>query len=408
MKKYIYWAFCLPLLYGSCNEETVGQYPIDSVPPGPVTNVQVKEAFGGGAVISYTIPEDLDLLGVKASYTLDTGEQVEVIASAYNSEISVEGFAEVKEHPVTLRAIDKSRNESKPVTIQITPKRAPIFEVMESLQIFNDFGGIQLQWQNPDQKDIIIIVSKPVPDSQLTESVQNIYSSAQDGIGYVRGFPAEPQTFIVEVQDKWGNKTESKSQDCLPLYEEKVNSQKYWKRWNPADIPYDQYPGNYGIEKIWDGKNMLSGSTNIYSSNRGVSMPFRITFDMQQVYKLSRLKLYQRTGSSYLYNQQSPKHFKIYGSLNRNVTLDATEPDRQWIELGEFESIKPSGLPLGKYSQEDLDWAGGGEEFTFPIQLATPVRYIMLEFIENWGGVEGTAFSELEFWGSPEDNPAEN
>lgn len=402
MKKYIYWALCLPLLYGSCKEETVGQYPIDSVPPGPVTNVQVKETFGGGAVISYTIPEDFDLMGVKASYMLDTGEQVEVIASAYNSEISVEGFAEVKEHPVTLRAIDKSRNESEPVTIQVTPKRAPIFDVMESLQIFNDFGGIQLQWENPDQKDIIIIVSKPVPNSQLTESVQNIYSSAQEGIGYVRGFPAEPQTFIVEVQDKWGNKTGSKSQDCLPLYEEKVNSKKYWTRWNPVDVPYYQYPGGYGIEKMWDGNNMYNGGTNIYTQGAGVPMPSRATFDMHQVFVLSRLKLYQRTGNLYLYNHCSPKRFIIYGSLTENVRLDATVPELQWIKLGEFESVKPSGLPLGKYSQEDLDRGGGGEDFNFPIELITPVRYIMIEVHETWGGVEGMSISELEFWGSPE------
>lgn len=405
MKKYLYLLTSSLVSLVACNEESVGQYPIDTVPPKPVTEVSVKETFGGGAIISYQIPDDIDLMGVKAYYTLDTGKKMEVMASAYEKEISIEGYAVEEERTVELRAIDKSRNESEPVYVKITPKPSPIYAAFESLKIYDDFGGIQVQWDNPEEKDIIVMVSKPIKEgSELTEGVQNFYSSAKAGIGYVRGFDAVPQTFCVEVSDKWGNKTEMISQDCLPLYEEELQRKQYWKKWNPSDIPYRQYSNTYKIELLWDNVTMeATGSkNNFFHTPAGDPFPVRFTFDMRQVYKLSRLKLYQR-GDKWVFTHGNFKKFTIYGSLSDKVRMDATEPEYQWIKLGDFESVKPSGLPLGQYTEEDRVRGAGGEDFNFPIDLATPVRYIRFDVHETWGGTEMIHAAELRFWGSPEE-----
>ena len=75
MKKYIHLLLIIFFLI-SCQEEYIGQYPVDSTIPGKVTNVEVIEQFSGGVTIRYNIPNDDDLLYVKASYKLDDGRSM--------------------------------------------------------------------------------------------------------------------------------------------------------------------------------------------------------------------------------------------------------------------------------------------------------------------------------------------
>ena len=409
MKKHILFFSLLAFSFAACEEESVGQYPTDSVAPGPVTNVVVKDAFGGGVTLSYAIPDDPDLQGVMAEYTLDTGEQISTIVSGYAREITMEGFATATEHEATLRAIDKSRNLSEPVVVKFTPKRAPIFDVYESLTITSDFGGAKLTWENPEMRDIIVSVYTPISeDSDIQEEVQDFYSSAAEGEAFVRGFEPVPVTFNVVVSDQYGNTTDVRSQECLPLYEEKVSG-TYCKRWNgdPA-IPYHVWSSGNGIEKLWDGIKMgLSGDgQNMFHTRNAVPFPVRFTFDMGKVYKLSRMKVAQRA-LGWEFEHGNPKRFQVYGSLNSNVRLDATDPELQWIFLGEFTSVKPSGLPYGEISPEDEMVASEGEDFTFPLELATEVRYLRFDVLETWGGTELIHISELELWGQLEGYSAE-
>lgn len=66
MKKHILFLGLALAFMTSCNEERVGQYPIDKIAPGPVSNVTTKEVFSGGVTLAYTIPDDPDLMGVMA------------------------------------------------------------------------------------------------------------------------------------------------------------------------------------------------------------------------------------------------------------------------------------------------------------------------------------------------------
>ena len=36
----------------SCQEEFIGQYPVDNIPPKPITNVEQVEQVSGGAILS--------------------------------------------------------------------------------------------------------------------------------------------------------------------------------------------------------------------------------------------------------------------------------------------------------------------------------------------------------------------
>ena len=116
------------LMLLSCKEAFIGQYPVDSTPPGPISNVQVTP-LKGGATISYDLPEDIDVLYVKASYFLPNGEPYEQRASSYENSMEIHGFGKSRQYVVELSAVDRSGNESSPLSVELEPFDSPIYEV---------------------------------------------------------------------------------------------------------------------------------------------------------------------------------------------------------------------------------------------------------------------------------------
>lgn len=393
----------------SCQEEFIGQYPVDNVPPQPIKNVQQIAQVSGGAILSYELPDDRDLLYVQANYTLDTGEEMLVKSSMYGTQITVDGFAEAAPRKVTLYAVDRSHNLSTPVEFTVNPAQSAIYDVENTLRLIPTFGGMQINWENPTGGNVVIMVSEDIMDgSDVQQNVANYYSSSKQGEAFVRGYEAKPHTFYVQVKDRWGNQTEVKSTTLTPLYEEfiapKDETTQYFRKWNDdPDIPYKQYSTAYPIEKLWDGVTMYgTKNSNFFHTPAGQPFPVCFTFDMGRTFRLSRFKLYQRGTADWVYNHGNPRIFKVWGSPDDKARLNPVAPDEHpWTLLGEYESIKPSGLPVGKKSctDEDIEKGSGGEDYDFTYGSAYEVRYLFFEIDKTWGGTEMIHISELEFWG---------
>ena len=204
--------FLLLLVAGalfSCQEEFIGQYPVDSIPPKPISNVEQVEQVSGGAILSYVLPDDRDLLYVQAEYTLDTGEKMIVKSSMYGTQIKIDGFAKAEPRKVTLYAVDRSHNFSTPVEFTVNPAQSAIYDVENTMKLIPTFGGMQISWENPTGGNIVIMVSENIMEgSDVQQNVANYYSTAKTGEAYVRGYEAKPHTFYVQIRDRWGNKTE--------------------------------------------------------------------------------------------------------------------------------------------------------------------------------------------------------
>lgn len=405
---------CVLLLVVSCgSEESVGQYPLHNNIPVAPANIRVIENFGGGSTLRYDLPTDPDLLYVRGTYTLDDGTPMEVKASVYTNTMQIVGFAKNEERVVWLSCVDRSRNESEKVAITIHPLESPIFEIFNTLKVYNDFGGVLVRWENPTEADIVVMVSTPYVDgSEMTRPVQNFYSAAKTGVGYIRGFPVEEIVFNVQIRDRWGNLTTVSTGKYLPKFEEEANK-VYFKKWNgdPA-IPYKQYSSSYPIERLWDNINMAAfgAANNFFHTPDKEPFPIPFTFDLGKVYTVSRFKIWQRGGGSatsstdsWVYRHGNLKKFTVYGSPDefaRIMPNTANPVEHEWIELGTFESFKPSGLPLGTYSAEDRELgAVTGEDFMFPADQATPVRYIRFAIHETWGGTPMIHASEISAFG---------
>ena len=171
--KYIKKAFVIVTtiaafsLIMTCSEEGHGPYGSDGIPPDKVTINEVVNT-PGGAVIFFTPPTDEDLLYIKASFEDENQLSREVIVSAVIDSLSIVGFAQEGTYPVDVVAVDRGENESEPVVVNISPLEAPIHAILNSMVSAQDFGGINIAYENPTRAEVSLNMSTPVSYTHLT------------------------------------------------------------------------------------------------------------------------------------------------------------------------------------------------------------------------------------------------
>ncbi|MBY5956736.1 DUF4959 domain-containing protein [Membranicola marinus] len=383
-------------LLNSCDEDEKRPLVEDSIPPGAVTNIEV-ENLPGGARISYTLPPDKDVLYVEASFTSADGKLNNWKSSVFNNSIEVAGFPDTVNYTVELRVVDQSENRSAAVNVDIQPLTPPITLIAESIKINPDFGGIGISWVNENQAEIAVIVEAENEVGEL-EQVDIRYSSQKEDNFAVRGFDTIPRNFAVFIRDRYDNLSTRIETTIKPLFEQNLDKNLF----NPLKLPHDA-PDAWG----WV-------MTNLFNNNIGgggfhtpqgwtddnptpeYPEPNRhfFTLDLGVTAQLSRFKFWQRQGS-WLYYHGNPRYFDVWGAseLTQDGTFDG------WTKLiSNGEVLKPSGLPLGQVSNDDVELGGRGHEYIFPLD-APKVRYIRFVNLQNWSGSRFMHIMEMDFWG---------
>ena len=386
------WFLCILLLLYACSNDEKGQYPVHGGAPANVSNARVEENFSGGALIVYDLPREDDALYVRARYTLDDGTAMELKSSVFIDRITIVGIGRSREVPVILTVVDRSQNESEPVTVMAHPYDSPIYEISKTMIVQADFGGIGLSWDNPEKYSIVIDIL--TPDAKIgMAQIERFYSSAPTGRANLRGQESVETVFSVVVRDRWGNSSDPVSGTFTPLYEEKLDKSLF-KAWSTEDLPMGSCNATYGwngweIENLWD-EIWGAVSDNGYACANGPD----VCWDMGQVVQISRFKIYSRDEQTLCYNHAMMKRFQLWGSPTPDVNADFSG----WQFIGEFESIKPSGLPLGVLTSEDVQHAAfDGEDYE--VLMCPPVRYMRIYCLETWGGMGSPSFREFTFWG---------
>ncbi|HBG41889.1 MAG TPA: hypothetical protein DDW85_10860 [Porphyromonadaceae bacterium] len=383
--KIFLYLFALIPSYFACTEEPVGQQPIDRIAPDPISDVKVKNT-PGGAILTYKLPQDEDLLYVKAVYSLkDDGVMNESRASLYTDTLKVEGFGDTKERQVKIIAVDRSKNESVGVDVSITPLEAPVTSIGETVDLVADFGGVHAYWENPSRAEISVVILKQ-DDNDEYVPIETFYSTVIQGDGACRGMDTIPSAFGIYIQDRWENRSETKYFTLTPIYETEFDRLKF----KAILLPGDQ-PSTYGwiMEHMWDG---IVGDQGFSSPGGTGIWPHSVTIDFGLTGQISRVRLFQRTG--FIFAEGNPKKFEVYGCQ----TLDQTGDWNNWAKLMDCTSVKPSGLPFGQYNDEDRNVAINGEDFV--CSPSNPkVRYIRIKVTQTWAGGDNFQISELKVYG---------
>lgn len=169
----------------------------------------------------------------------------------------------------------------------------------------------------------------------------------------------------------------------LPAFERELPKANF----KALELPTDVKDGGYGwlINYLWDDNYNPPG----FATQSIV--PCWFTIDCGKAAALSRFKVWQ--ANDRLYEKESVKTFELYGS--NQPAADGTWDN--WTKIGAYESIKPSGLPAGQTSDDDVAYAEAGEEFSVPQGIA-PFRYYRFKLLTNWGNSNFMTMEEFTFY----------
>ena len=389
-----YLLICILLILG-CSEEERGAYGSDEIPPDAV-EINSVENKPGGAIIKFTPPTNEDLLYIRGAYSDENGISKQVIVSSVIDTLSIIGFGQTGDYNVDVTAIDTNDNESVAVSTTISPLEAPIHAILESIEGAQDFGGINISYLNPTRAEVSLNMS--ILDQDGNQVFKESFYTSQANSSYsFRGYDPIPTTFIIYVEDRWGNKSITKTLESTPLEDVFLDKGFFSIQQMPGDESFSEY--GFSANQMWDGS--WSSQWNCGHTNF-LALPHQLTINLGQLARLNRFKLYQRGGTE-LYKHGNPKRFQIYGreNLDNLPIYSPSNPGDGWILLGEFESFKPSGLPPGSNTEEDYLFQDNGEDFVFDSNIQQyNIQYIRFVNLETWNNQMVSVIGELSFWGS--------
>lgn len=404
MKNNLLLISLIAILLVGCNEDELKPMSHNATPPGQVTNIQV-ENLPGKAKLTYTLPNDPDLLYVKAVYQLNSGVMREIKASYYTNTMTLDGFGDTNVHEVQVYAVNRSEVASEPVSIKVQPEENPIWGVRRSLVISDDFSGVNIKAENPTRETVAIEIM--YKDSLGTWQTLESFESSLPKIETARrGLDTLEYEFRFTVRDRFLNYTDTLYATVHPLFEQMLDKSQF-KAYNlPGDARPEQ-PGWLEMDRMW---NNIYTYTNherwLIATPSDVHSPQISTFDIGTPAKLSRLTLFNwgyenstsGAGDRLFYTGEHMRRFEIWGTM----TPDPDGSLDSWTLLATFENEKPSQLPYGQQSQEDFDTAISGFDFVFPVSSEIPkVRYVRIRNLESWDGTTKFGIEEIDLYGDP-------
>lgn len=372
-----------------------GPTPIekDNVPPGKLSNLEAQP-LPGAIRVTYTLPNDEDLLYVVGKYINKKGIQREFRSSYYTNSLTFEGFGDIDEYELKLYTVDRSENFSDSVTIKVKPGTPPILSTYNSLEMQEDFGGLNFSFNNTEGVEFALDVFTTDTLGNLG-LVETFYTSRIEGSFSIRGYEDKPRKFGISLRDKWGNVSDTLYKTITPIYEKQLDKNLFREVSLPGDSPTNAY-GNE-LKYIWDGRisSDNDGQAGAHTGTDTKIGPTYFTFDLGVLAKLSRFKLYCVQDEKHYYNDVSPRYYEVWGCAE----LDPTGKWDNWVKLLDMENIKPSGYPTGTLSNDDVQAAKLGDEGYIPLDMPK-VRYIRIRCLKSWSNNYNMTFTELFFFGN--------
>ena len=391
MKNIFIWIALIisTVMYIACNPLEVIE---DAVPPGPVVLNSVVP-IPGGFEVSYDLPNDKDLLYVKAEYNIREGHKSEVKASIYQNNLVITGFGDTLPKTVQLYAVDRTENISVGVEFTNIPLEAPVNAIQKTIVFIPDFGGITYTWANPSEAPVSILLYAEDTTGALVHA-HTIYTSVDSGRYSLRGYDPVPLHFSVIVRDRWDNLSSEKVPPTLdstltPFYEARLDKTKFRQVILANDTDWNAWEGSF--------ENAYDDDFQSFTHSQGDhAMPQIQTIDFGVKVRLSRVVVHQRGLEQFgwAFTHGNPKTYDLYGAMDQG---DGSGNLNQWTLLRSCASYKPSGLPNGQNTDEDMIHFFAGDEYSF--ENPPEIRYFRFGVQSTWDGAGFINWSELTLFG---------
>ena len=391
MKKLLF----LTILFfaaSSCSKQDDG----DTTPPSVLTVDSVTPTNGGG-IISYTLPNDDDILYVRAEYTNSNGVDVSRASSSYNNSIEIDGLNQTTALTITLYVVDENYNQSAPIYVELVPLESFIYLVQESIEVNTDLGGFRITWENIQSKTVYVFVHI---NNGIEEEIRILSSNNSSESIAVRGLPSEEITISTRIEDFDENSTTLEEKGTLtPLFEQVIDKST-WTLVASQSVNGNAWEG--ASVNFWDD---VIDTTNNNSDNSyfmiwrdlnggSLNWPLDLVIDLNKNVKVTRFTVWQR---AYWYNGPSDIPYYFQEENMKSFTMYASNDAQVWEELGQFDIGDPRDSE-GNIPQSALDSAANGHDFELD-EVSESFRYLKFSVTSNYGSEAYVNGSEITMYG---------
>ena len=391
--KKIISVFTILLITVSCQDTESG----DVTAPGKLI-VETITPTNGGGIISYTLPDDSDILFVRAEYTNTLGEDVFRVSSVHNNEVEISGLNQTTPIEVNLFVVDNNDNKSEPTTAEFVPLESFIYLVQESIEFSADLGGVRVSWENIESKTVYVYVHIQNGED---EEIRILSSNSPLENRFIRGLEATELTFLTKVADFDGNVTDLEEKGVYsPLFEEVIDKST-WSLVSNQSINGNAWEGS--TVNFWDDivDTTQTDSDNSYfiiwrDQNGGtLNWPLDIVVNLNKNVKINRLKVWQRAfwyngpspTTAYYYQEENMKSFDLFASIN----------GQEWTLLGQYDIGNPMDAD-GNIPSDAMESAANGHDFELD-GVSESFNYLKISITSNYGSDTYCHGSEITLYG---------
>ncbi len=360
MKNFIIILFLQFLLFSSCGED-IAKSLSDDQAPDQVEITKIENGVGKARVY-YKLPKSESLLYIEASYE-DNGKTIVAKGSAYTNYLDLEGFSTAKNYHVDVYAVSRGLNKSAPTAITVSPEKPGYLYAFDNMQFEVDFGGFNLNLDNPTQSSLAIFVEKFNAETNDWDVVDDFYTQEKSQILTIRNQSGMDLQFRFRIRDKFQNYSEFKTFTVSPYVESEMDYSQFSGLYLANDPPLfpigsGPQPHSFMWNQNYNGNPSTAGGW-VGTTNTGSYSEHTITFDLGKETKVTRLVTYQRgiyDNTSLVWTNANLSEFELYGSNNPS----ADGAWSSWDLIMTCTITKPAGS-----AADLLEIAKRGHEFSF-------------------------------------------
>lgn len=169
--------FVVPCTMISCGDDVEGRIDVDYSAPEQVRDVQSSE-LPGGVTLSWIIPNSPSFMYSKVVYTTSKGEQKYILISKEKADANgrcstdIEGFASTDPISFDIYACSVKGNNSGAVNYSANPGAPAFLEVVRTVEVDADKGGVWVSWNNNFGVKVYLAISyKAATDASKSGNV---------------------------------------------------------------------------------------------------------------------------------------------------------------------------------------------------------------------------------------------
>lgn len=226
----------------ACFQPVEGNTKSDTdVAPSPITEDMINRDAcvalpGEYHIIFKSLPEESNMLYVKAEYKVDNGQTIYKTMSVYSDTLVLEGFGsneeyynpaeELYEYPIKLYSVSRADVASEPYVTYAQSQGPAVDVVAETIEIAPSFSSMVLTCKNPQGKNLDVCAVLRYLEDFNTPEVSKVYAiTSDDSVKtiIIDNIPGGEYDVTAYVTDSYGNTSDVMGPFWIPtLSDEKI------------------------------------------------------------------------------------------------------------------------------------------------------------------------------------------